>query len=43
MTSFEESFLKTQARKLALAGAILFQYQKFQNLLLDPQLFEPLK
>ena len=41
MASFEDSRPKTQARNLVPAGAILFQFQKFQNLVHDPQFFEP--
>ena len=43
MVGFEYFCPKTQARNLAPAGAILFQFQKFQNLVHDPQCFEPWK
>ena len=43
MVGFENSCPKTQARNLAPAGAILFQFLKFQNLVHDPQCFEPWK
>ena len=40
MASFENSRPKTQASNLAPESVILFQFQKFQNLVHDPQLFE---
>ena len=43
MASFEDSSPKTQASNLAPAGAILFQFQKFQNLVHDPPFFKPWK
>ena len=43
MAGFENSRPKTQARNLAFVGAILFQFQKFQNLVHDPQFFDPWK
>ena len=43
MAGLEYSCPKTQSRNLVPAGAILFQFQKFQNLVHDPQFFEPLK
>ena len=41
MAGFEDSRPKTQARNLAPAGAILFQFKRFKNLVQDPQFFEP--
>ena len=41
MFGFEDSCPKTQVSNLAPAGAVLLQFQKFQNLVLDPQFFEP--
>ena len=43
MVGFEDSCPKTQAWNSAPAGAILFQFQKTQNLVHDSQFFEPLK
>ena len=43
MAGFEDSCPKTQAWNLAPVGAILFQFQKFQNLVHDPKFFEPWK
>ena len=43
MAGFEDSCPKTQARNLAPAAADLFQFQKFQKLVHDPQIFEPWK
>ena len=43
MAGFEDSFPKTQALILAPPGAILIQFQKFQNLVHDPQFLEPWK
>ena len=43
MAGFEDSRPKTKAPNLASAGAILFQFQKFQNLVHYPPLFEPWK
>ena len=43
MAGFEDFRPKTQAWNLAHADAILFQFQKFQNLVHDPQCFEPWK
>ena len=43
MASFGDSCPKTQAQNLAPVSAILFQFQKFQNLVHDPQFFEPWK
>ena len=43
MVSLEDSCPKTQAWNLAPEGAILFQFQKIQNLVHDSQFFEPLK
>ena len=40
MAGFEDSRPKTQASNLAPVGAILFQFQKLQNLVHDPQFFE---
>ena len=40
MAGFEDSRPKTQARNLASAVAILFQFKRFQNLVQDPQFFE---
>ena len=41
MAGFEHLRPKTQGRNLALADSILFQFQKFKNLLHDPQFFWP--
>ena len=41
MAGFEDFRPKPQARNLAAAGSILFQFQKFKNLAHDPQFFEP--
>ena len=41
MASFEDSRPKTQAQNFAHEGAILFQFQKLQNLIHDPHFFEP--
>ena len=43
MAGFEDSRPKTQALNLAPVGAILFQSQKLQHLVHDPQCFEPWK
>ena len=43
MAGFEDSHPKTEARNLALEVAILFQFQRFHNLVHDPQPFEPWK
>ena len=43
MAGFEDSRPKTQASNLSPVGAILFQFQKFQHLVHDPQRFEPWK
>ena len=43
MAGFEDSRPKTQAWNLAPAVAILFQFQKSQHLVHDPQCFEPWK
>ena len=39
MASFEDFCPKTQAWNVVPAGAILFQFQKFQNLAHDPRFF----
>ena len=41
MAGFGDFCLKTQAWNLALAGPILFKFQKSKNLAHDPQFFEP--
>ena len=41
MAGFENSRPKTQDSNLAPAGAILFQFQTFQNLVHDLQFFWP--
>ena len=43
MASFEDPRPKTKAQNSALVGAILFQFQKFQNMEHNPQIFEPWK
>ena len=43
MAGFEASCPKTQAWILAHVVAILFQFQKFQNMVHDPQFYEPCK
>ena len=43
MASFEDYCPKTQAWKVAPADAILFQFQKFQHLVHDPQCYDPWK
>ena len=43
MAGFEDSCPKTQAWNLAPVVTILFQSQKFQNLVNDPQFFESWK
>ena len=41
MADYEDSRPKSQAQNFAPAGAILFQFQKLQNFIHDPQFFEP--
>ena len=43
MAGFKDFRPKTQAQNLTSAGTILLQFQKFQNLVIDPQSLEPCK